>query len=42
MAEEIHYHPMWESHGMNLPDHDMLMVAEGQMYSDMILSHKHN
>nr|WP_073295514.1 double-cubane-cluster-containing anaerobic reductase [Parolsenella massiliensis] len=38
MAEESYdYHPMWESLGMNLEDHDMLLGAVGQMYGDMFL-----
>ena len=27
MAEEFDFHPMWESLGMNLADHDMLLGA---------------
>lgn len=38
MAEEFDFHPMWESLGMNLADHDMLLGAVGQMYGDMFLS----
>ena len=39
MAEESYdYHPMWESLGMNLEDHDMLLGAVGQMYGDMFLT----
>lgn len=38
MAEEIDFHPMWESLGMNLADHDMLLGAVGQMYGDMFLT----
>ena len=26
MAEEFDFHPMWESLGMNLADHDMLLA----------------
>ena len=40
MAEEFDFHPMWESLGMNLADHDMLLGAVGQMYGDMFLSQK--
>lgn len=35
---EIDYHPMWKSLGMNLDDHDALLAAVGQMYSDMFLT----
>ena len=38
MAEEFDFHPMWESLGMNLADHDMLLGAVGQMYGDMFLT----
>ena len=38
MAEALDFHPMWESLGMNLADHDMLLGAVGQMYGDMFLS----
>lgn len=38
MAEEIDFHPMWESLGMNLADHDMLLGTVGQMYGDMFLT----
>ena len=42
MAEESYdYHPMWESLGMNLEDHDMLLGAVGQMYGGMFLT-QHN
>ena len=37
MAEEFDFHPIWESLGMNLADHDMLLGAVGQMYGDMFL-----
>ena len=40
MAEEFDFHPMWESLGMNLADHDMLLGAVGQMYGDMFLTQK--
>lgn len=36
--EQYDYHPMWESLGMNLEDHDMLLGAVGQMYADMFLT----
>ena len=39
--EQYDYHPMWESLGMNLEDHDMLLGAVGQMYADMFLT-QHN
>ena len=38
MAEEIDFHPMWESLGRNLADHDLLLGAVGQMYGDMFLT----
>ena len=38
MAEEFDFHPMWESLGMNLADHDLLLGAVGQMYGDMFLT----
>lgn len=38
MAEEFDFHPMWETLGMNLADHDMLLGAVGQMYGDMFLT----
>ena len=41
MAEEFDFHPMWESLGMNLADHDMLLGAVGQMYGDMFLTQNH-
>lgn len=37
-GETYDYHPMWESLGMNLEDHDMLLGAVGQMYGDMFLT----
>ena len=38
MADEFDFHPMWESLGMNLADHDALLGAVGQMYGDMFLT----
>lgn len=37
-VEEYDYHPMWESLGMNLEHHDMLLGAVGQMYGSMFLT----
>jgi benzoyl-CoA reductase/2-hydroxyglutaryl-CoA dehydratase subunit BcrC/BadD/HgdB len=39
-TQEYDYHPMWESLGMNVADHDMLLGAVGQMYGDMFLAQK--
>ena len=36
--EQYDFHPMWDSLGMNLEDHDMLLGAVGQMYGDMFLT----
>ncbi len=34
------YHPMWDSLGMDLPAHDMLLDAVGQMFGDVFLAQK--
>lgn len=36
----IDYHPLWEKLGMDLPAHDMLLSAVGEMYSSVFLSQK--
>ena len=38
MAEEFDFHPMWESLGMNLADHDMLLGAVGFFIAQRHLS----
>ena len=37
-AAEFDYHPMWESLGMDVPAHDMLLGAVGQMFGDTFLT----
>jgi benzoyl-CoA reductase/2-hydroxyglutaryl-CoA dehydratase subunit BcrC/BadD/HgdB len=34
----VDYHPMWEELGLDLPTHDALLGAVGQMYADTFLS----
>ena len=40
MSEEtvVDYHPMWEELGLDLPTHDALLGAVGQMYGDAFLT----
>jgi benzoyl-CoA reductase/2-hydroxyglutaryl-CoA dehydratase subunit BcrC/BadD/HgdB len=40
MSEEtvVDYHPMWEELGLDLPTHDALLGAVGQMYVDAFLT----
>lgn len=40
MAEEVDYHPMWESLGMDVEAHDGLLGAVGQMFGASFLSQK--
>ncbi len=42
MSEEavVDYHPMWEELGLDLPTHDALLGAVGQMYGDAFLTQK--
>ena len=35
---EVDYHPMWEALGMDLPAHDALLGAVGEMYGDIYLT----
>lgn len=37
-AAEYDFHPMWESLGMDVPAHDMLLGAVGQMFGDVFLA----
>jgi benzoyl-CoA reductase/2-hydroxyglutaryl-CoA dehydratase subunit BcrC/BadD/HgdB len=37
-APVVDYHPMWEELGLDLPTHDALLGAVGQMYVDAFLS----
>lgn len=39
-VEEYDYHPMWEGLGMDVPAHDGLLGAVGQMYGSMFLTQK--
>jgi len=39
-APVVDYHPMWEELGLDLPTHDALLGAVGQMYGDAFLTQK--
>ncbi|HEY5541258.1 MAG TPA: double-cubane-cluster-containing anaerobic reductase [Coriobacteriia bacterium] len=43
MSDEtvVDYHPMWEELGLDLPTHDALLGAVGQMYGDAFLTQEH-
>jgi benzoyl-CoA reductase/2-hydroxyglutaryl-CoA dehydratase subunit BcrC/BadD/HgdB len=42
MSDEmvVDYHPMWEQLGLDVPTHDALLGAVGQMYADAYLTQK--